>query len=138
MINIHIADFRGDDIKSFIDGSWIRYFPTKKRRSYLFQSSLGIIAMIVLVIGIVVSIYVMRFAIRSLIGITSAQVVASIANSVQIIILNAVYTFIANVLTERENHRTNTDVSNIILIIGNLLIISHRSSLLFLFSLKIV
>lgn len=94
--------------------------------------------MIALVIGIVVSIYVMRFAIRSLIGITSAQVVASIANSVQIIILNAVYTFIANVLTERENHRTNTDVSNIILIIGNLLIISHRSSLLFFFSLKIV
>lgn len=35
---------------------------------------------------------------------------ASVSNAVQIQVMNFVYSFIANALSERENHRTDTEV----------------------------
>lgn len=102
--SLHI-DFRGEFIDSFIDGSKIRYFSTKQRNAYVRQSIGGILALILLVVGIVVSIYVIRYAITPDVGASSAQTVASIANAIQIQVLNFVYSMIATALSERENHR---------------------------------
>ncbi len=68
-------------------------------------------ALITLVVGIVVSIYVIRYTISGAVGPSNAQTVASVANAVQIQVLNYVYSFVANALSERENHRTQTQVS---------------------------
>ena len=83
----------------------MRYFSSKKRKRFLWQSFLGILALILLVIGIVVGIYIMRFTIRKDVGISAAQTIASVANSIQIQVLNFVYSKVATALSERENHR---------------------------------
>jgi uncharacterized protein YoxC len=100
-------DFRGQRIKSYIDGKDVVYFSSAKRNQYVMQSLLVVALLIAAVVGLVASIYVIRFAIQPYIG-TNAQTVASVANSIQILIANAVYTFLATALTNRENHRTET------------------------------
>jgi len=45
------------------------------------------------------------------VGAENSQTLASIANAVQIQVMNYIYSFIANALSERENHRTDTQVS---------------------------
>ena len=100
-----VPDFRGEWIESFVDGSKMRYFPSDIRRAYIQQSIVVVGSLILLVVGIVVSIYIMRFAITSKVGASNAQTVASVCNAVQIQVLNLVYTSIAQALTERENHR---------------------------------
>jgi hypothetical protein len=52
----------------------------------------------------VVSIYVMRRALSKPLG-SGAQTLASIINSVQIMIFNFIYSKVADILTTRENHR---------------------------------
>lgn len=64
---------------------------------------------IALVIGVVSSIYVVRFAIQNTKnGMTYASTVASVLNTVQIQIFNMIYMNIAVRLTDLENHRTDT------------------------------
>lgn len=58
------ADFKGKLITSFIDGSQIKYFPTPTRAWYMTQSFLAIAALILLVVGVVVSIYIIRYTIQ--------------------------------------------------------------------------
>lgn len=60
-----------------------------------------------LVAGVVVSIYVMRYAIVTDVGNSNAQTLASIVNAIQIQVLNYLYSLVANALSERENHRYN-------------------------------
>ena len=45
------------------------------------------------------------------VGAENSQTLASIANAVQIQVMNYIYSFIANALSERENHRTDTQAS---------------------------
>jgi hypothetical protein len=100
-------DFKGRTIKSYIHGKDVVYFSSAKRKMYVTQSLLVVFLLIAAVCGLVASIYVIRFSIEPYIG-EDAQTVASIANSIQILIANAVYTFLATALTNRENHRTET------------------------------
>lgn len=109
-LSLYSTDFKGQTIKSFIDGSEIRYFSTKTRNKFLAQSFAAIVGLILVVVGVVASIYVIRSALSGSIGDSNAQTVASIANAVQIQVLNYVYSFLANALSERENHRTATQV----------------------------
>eukprot|EP01038_Epipyxis_sp_PR26KG_P005759 gene5759-7950_t len=102
------SEFKGETTLSFIDGSEIRYFPSKTRNVYLAQSFIAVCALILLVAGVVASIYVIRFTIEGTVGLSNAQTLASIMNAVQIQVLNYIYSFLANALSERENHRTET------------------------------
>jgi hypothetical protein len=70
-------------------------------------------ALILLVIGVVVSIYIIRYAVSDSIGDANAQTLASILNATQIQIANFIYSFVANALSELENHRTNTEVRSL-------------------------
>jgi hypothetical protein len=74
----------------------------------LIQSAIAIIGLIMLVLGVVASIYALRYALTDSLH-KDAQTVASVLNAIQISILNYVYTLVAEALTNRENHRTDTE-----------------------------
>ena len=108
-LTLCLLDFRGQEIDSFIDGSKVRYFPSQTRQTYLLQSVVSVVSLILLVVGVVVSIYVIRYTIAGDVGASNAQLVASVANAVQIQVMNFIYSFVANALSERENHRCVSD-----------------------------
>ena len=99
---IYIVDFKGDTIPSYIDGKQIKYFPTAKRNLLITVSSIAITLAILVVVGIVTTIYVLRYLVFPK---SSAQTLASVCNSVQIQITNLLYGFLATVLTDLENYR---------------------------------
>lgn len=101
-------EFRGELKRSVINGKETIYFSKRIRNKFIMQSMLVIGSMILLVLGVVASIYVIRTALTHDIG-SRAQYVASILNAVQIQVFNFVYTILADSLTERENHRTDTE-----------------------------
>jgi len=100
-------EFRGTKKKSFIDGKESLQFPSRRRYRLMWQSNLVIWSLIAVVIGVVISIYLVRNALSKEMG-SSAQTVASILNAAQIQIFNFLFQFLAAVLTNRENHRTDT------------------------------
>jgi hypothetical protein len=88
-----------------VDGAKMRYYPSKSRRKHLNKSATVVCSLITLVLGIVVSIYIIRFTIIDSVGQIGAQVVASVANAVQIQVLNHIYSAMALRYTDKENHR---------------------------------
>ena len=78
------SDFQGELITSYIDGAQVLHFPSHKRIYYMTQSLLGVALLLVLALGVVVSIYIIRFTIEDDIGVGRAQIVASLLNSAQI------------------------------------------------------
>ncbi|CAM9259913.1 unnamed protein product, partial [Ectocarpus fasciculatus] len=102
-------EFRGKLKKSVINGKDTVYFPNRIRETYIAQSMAVIASMIMLVIGVVASIYNIRAEVALESGGQTAQIVASILNAAQIQIFNFLYTIVADALTERENHRTDTE-----------------------------
>lgn len=112
-----LLEFKGKEAISYIDGSMKQYFSSRLRNFRISMSTLAIFGLIAMVLGSVSSIYIMRFAISPVIGSANAQTVASIINSVLIQLLNSLYSFLANALTEWENHRTDTEVTYLLLLI---------------------
>eukprot|EP01034_Spumella_vulgaris_P029475 gene29475-36537_t len=108
-------EFRGDLIKSYIDGSDMLFFPPKALANKALRSQGIIGAFILMVVGVVASIYVLRFSLQSSIG-ANASTVASILNTVQITIFNMIYQVIAVKLTNAENHRTDTQYEDSMII----------------------
>lgn len=116
-------EFRGETIKSFINGSPMVYFPQKHQRRRIAQSVSVVATFILLIVAVVAGIYVMRFSLQPQIG-RYASYLASAVNSVQIQIFNMIYGFFAVLMTsigilisilfvkqccaDRENHRTDT------------------------------
>jgi len=100
-------DYRGTVIKSFVTGEMVRYYPSSKRYKYTTQSYIVVFLLICLVVGAVVGIYVMRYQLE-LRNFPQAQTLCSVVNALQIQLLNALYGFLANEMSERENHRTDT------------------------------
>lgn len=105
-------DYQGDVIPSFIDGSPMRYFPSNEQNRRLCLSVVSIVGLVLLVTGVVVGIYLMRYFLAASDGgplsDSDAQTLASICNAVQIQVMNYIYTFIATALTDNERHRTQT------------------------------
>ena len=97
-----IIDFKGKMIKSYIDGSELKHFPSYQRSLLVTVSSITITAAILVVIGIVTTIYVLRYMV---LPESSAQTITSVANSVQIQITNLLYGMLATALTDLENYR---------------------------------
>ncbi|CAE7667975.1 ANO7 [Symbiodinium microadriaticum] len=95
-------------MKSFIHGKDIVYFPATERYKKICLSSTIVFLFIVLVVGVVISIYVMRAALSNSLG-SVAQLIASVVNAVQIQIFNYYYESLVDDLTEWENHRTDTE-----------------------------
>ncbi|KAJ1410908.1 calcium-activated chloride channel-domain-containing protein [Ochromonadaceae sp. CCMP2298] len=83
------------------------YFPPEEKSDSLAQSATVVCAYMLLVVGVVSSIYVMRFSLQGQIG-TLAAVLASVINTVQIVVFNFIYRSVVIKLTDHENPRTDT------------------------------
>lgn len=112
--------FDGTMQVSFIDGKMRKYFSPAERKKRSFFSYFLISMMVLLVIAFVACIFVMKFymviesedaTVNSLGGPLS-----SIANAVQIQVLNHFYSQLAIYLTNRENHRTDTDYEDALIV----------------------
>jgi hypothetical protein len=99
------ADFRGELITSYIDGAQILHFPSHKRTCYVVMSVAGVTLLLLLALGVLVSIYIIRFTLEDNIGIVKAQILASVLNAGQIQVLNYFYSHVLRYLTHQENHR---------------------------------
>eukprot|EP00604_Paraphysomonas_vestita_P002458 CAMPEP_0174818240 /NCGR_PEP_ID=MMETSP1107-20130205/886_1 /TAXON_ID=36770 /ORGANISM="Paraphysomonas vestita, Strain GFlagA" /LENGTH=612 /DNA_ID=CAMNT_0016029841 /DNA_START=325 /DNA_END=2163 /DNA_ORIENTATION=+ len=101
-------EFFGEELPSYIDGALTTYYPPKKRQTLMAQSFALIGSLAAIVLGAVISIYVIRSALYETVVGDYSQIVASVMNSIQITIFNIIYSQLADHLTEKENHRTDT------------------------------
>ena len=109
-------EYHGHLIKSYIDGDDMLFYPPAKFYSFIRVSRSIVFALILLVLGITASIYYMRFSIQPSVGGSGASTIASVANTVQIIVMNLVYTRIAIHLTDQENYRTDTEYEDALIV----------------------
>lgn len=103
-------EFKGELIQSFINGDQMLYFAQRRRSYYIIQSFIVLVFLFAVMIGIVVGIYFARFSLQQNgVNSTSSQFIASSLNSLQILAMNSISTRVALILNSRENHRTNTN-----------------------------
>jgi hypothetical protein len=105
-LSLSRAEFRGEKINSFIDGSPMRYFSSAKRLEYMRQSFITIGLFVLLVAAVTGAVYLGRYFLRQQVDVSIAQVAASVANALQIQFFNFTYNLVATALTNRENHRS--------------------------------
>jgi hypothetical protein len=108
-------EFQGKMIISYVNGQHMLYFPAKEFAERLFSSQAVIISFMLLVMGVVTSIYVLRFSIQKETG-TFASTIASVLNTIQITVFNFIYQRIAIYLTNMENHRTDTQYEDSLIV----------------------
>jgi len=102
-------EFVGELIPSFIDGEPMVYFDPDSASERAAQSYSVIVTFILMVCGVVAGIYVLRYTMqKQKTQAAYASTVASILNSAQITIFNMIYLKLAGHLTKLENHRTDT------------------------------
>ena len=103
-------EFKGESIRSVIDGETELYFPPEEKFKLTVVSTFIIGPAILLVIGIVSIIFYTQVVIHNDVknpnDASSYSTVTSIANAVQIQVLNYLYGTLAIWLTTRENHRS--------------------------------
>jgi len=101
-------EFEGKVLPSYINGEQEKYFPPRQRQNKMAESFTLIGTLALVVLGAVIFIYVIRELLyRTAVGDYS-QLVASVMNSIQITVFNIIYSQLADYLTEKENHRTDT------------------------------
>ena len=91
------------------------HFSSRKRKLRIASAMLISMGIILLVLSIVSGLYVMRWQLSDrlvVIGIDFAGPVASTANAIQIQVFNFIYKELAIRFTEAENHKTQTDYEN--------------------------
>jgi hypothetical protein len=107
-------EYKGEIIDSYEEDKKMLYYPPKQARWLAFQSALATTAAILCLLLIVVAIYVERYNLEEdpNVGGSKAQIFASALNAIVITITNPLYFNFAKMLTEYENHRTDSDVSD--------------------------
>lgn len=105
-------DFQGDKVRSVVNGKYQKYFPPGKRSMLVLFSTCVVTPAILVVIGIVGVVFYTQVVIANDVRNPSTQsgasTAVSIVNAVQIQVLNYLYSSLADYLTRRENHRTDT------------------------------
>ena len=105
-------EFRGEVVKSHINGEEIVYFPDSKLAALQTFSRSVVASFILVVIGVVAAIYVLRFSLQQRSDTNEySSTIASILNAIQIQIFNLIYQRVSVFLTDNENHRTDTQVT---------------------------
>jgi hypothetical protein len=101
-------EFRGDTIKSPIDGSLITYFSDTEVTFKLISSTIVVATFVAIMCGSLAGIYVLRFNINDRVGTSESSYVASALTTALILTMNTIYQTVAKKLTDHENHRTDT------------------------------
>lgn len=97
--------YKGVEQASYINGQTMTYFSPKVKEFYMIRAFSIIVSLALVVIGAVVSIYVIKYELYLTAAKDYAQLIASVLNSIQITIFNLIYNEIAIRLTKNENHR---------------------------------
>ena len=104
--------FQGEEITSPINGSVVKWFNPMAKLKKLLYSACVILSLILLVVGIISSIfYFKNWSIDQKEGSflqKNGPAVAAVLNAVQIQLMNIVYQRIAESLNDMENHHTDT------------------------------
>jgi hypothetical protein len=110
-------EYKGDVIKSPVNGKDFTFYPPSKASRLLRHSIVVILSFIIMVIGTVAAIYIFRFYLQGRSDTSSASsTIASILNTVQITVFNMIYSYVASKLTDYENHRTDTKYEDSLII----------------------
>jgi hypothetical protein len=103
-------EYQGNTIKSYIDGKDMIYYPPAKARNLLRITRTVVFSFVSIAIGIVAAIYIFRFYLQARNDTSNiASLVASVLNTIQIQVFNIVYNNVARQLTDLENHRTDSE-----------------------------
>jgi hypothetical protein len=102
--------FEGVMMRSPVNGQDYLYFPAREKLRRMTTSVVTISGFIAIVIVIVGSIFVLKLVLSGIPATSSsASIIASLANAVQIQVMNLIYGQVAVRLTDYENHRTDTE-----------------------------
>ena len=106
--------FIGERRPSPVDGKEYLYFPRNEAQMRLLQSSTIILGFILVVIAVVASIFILKLVLSGIQALTVGgtqlgSIIASIANALQIQVMNIIYGGVAIKLNDYENHRTDTE-----------------------------
>ena len=102
-------EFIGNLQLSYIDGSKHLYYSPFEARNRLAESYSVVGVFIMLVVASVVAIYLLRYELLFTSVAGSASAIASILNTIVIMLFNYAYSEVALKLTVAENHRTDTE-----------------------------
>ena len=105
-------EFYGVPMFSVVDGKRVIFFPENIATSRMQKSAVVVVSFVSFVVGVVASIYVLKFQLTSMFGSSFAGIVAGVANTVQITLLNWAYQQIAIKMTDNENRRTDTEYAD--------------------------
>ena len=107
-------EFKGEKIRSYVDGTDLVYFPPEQKSRLVFFTCLAVAGVIILLLGIVAAIYVLRYNMNGHPDLEkhkiSSQTMASALNSIIILIANPLYFEFATFLCSCENHRTDFEL----------------------------
>jgi len=101
-------EFRGDVVQSYVDGSSMLHYPKRKQDKLIYRSIYRMVALVGVVIGLVACICVIRAHLQAVLGRSASHGVAAVWNSLQVVCLNYLIRRICDILTARENHRTDS------------------------------
>ena len=105
-------EFYGVPMFSVVDGKRVIFFPENIADSRMHKSAVVVVSFVSFVVGVVASIYVLKFQLTSMFGSSFAGIAAGVANTVQITLLNWAYQQIAIKMTDNENRRTDTEYAD--------------------------
>ncbi|CAM9486276.1 unnamed protein product [Ascophyllum nodosum] len=112
------AEFRGETIVSFIDGSPMTYYPQQEYLSLMIIANTAVVALMVLAMGLVVVILYLKVVWSSSSDSTLEDMgsyLASFLLSLEIQAMNFLSKKVAVWTNERENHRTDTVFEDVLI-----------------------
>lgn len=108
--------FDGHDIQSFVTGKIITYFPSSTKVQRTRWSTFVITCFMLMVIGIVALLFYIKITMNNNGLEDYAGVVVPVANAVQVAVLNDVYVKYAQDLNNYENHRTQVEFEDALIL----------------------
>ncbi|KAF4323256.1 hypothetical protein BBO99_00001540 [Phytophthora kernoviae] len=116
--------FYGERIPSPINGKSTRYFPPREKLKRVAYSWVVISFLILVVFVIVSSIFMLTYDLTKgrdseklvLDDFKYGSIVSSVANVIQITIMTKIYNYVSVVLVDQENHRTDMEYENSLIV----------------------
>lgn len=108
-------DFQGVQRKNPVTGAPELYYPPERRRMKSSMSALFVLLSILVVFSGVILVFAFRFFIVENVGAQLAGV-TGVVNGIMIAVFNAIYTGIAIKLNDWENHKTDTEYDDSLII----------------------
>ena len=105
--------FEGEIKANPVDGKPYLYFDPVSANARIFVTSMVVVVLTLLVVGIIAFIFYMRILMTrdpsmAVAGVNLGGVIASVMNALQIQVFNAIYGELAIICNNYENHRTDT------------------------------